>query len=160
MNFELIKLSHLTQEIRETWQSRALYATQTDPIGMVLLSVFAHNYDEPAPGRDWTWRALMAVTWGDDYVTPPFLGSAGKIDKSGRIVADVVWNEGGKTKNEPLFRNSRSLEKTFRKLADKLKLADADRRELIDIVKKWVVCDYRLDPTMDPADPDAKRLVN
>jgi hypothetical protein len=27
-------------------------------------------------------------------------------------------------------------------------------------VKRWVVADRRLDPNMDPQDPDAKRLVH
>jgi hypothetical protein len=46
----------------------------------------------------------------------------------------------------------------FRRLADRLKLNDADRIELFKCVQRWVVADRRLDPTFDPKDPDAKRL--
>ena len=52
-----------------------------------------------------------------------------------------------------------ALRNDFRRLADKIKLSDADRVELFAAVKNWVVADRRLDPTMDPKDPDAKRLV-
>jgi hypothetical protein len=47
----------------------------------------------------------------------------------------------------------------MRRLADRLKLTDQERLEFFTCVKRWLVADHRLDPTMDPADPDAKRLT-
>jgi hypothetical protein len=64
----------------------------------------------------------------------------------------------GTEKWEVLYRNEVALRNDFRQLADRLKLNDADRIELFAAVKNWVVADRRLDPTMDPKDPDAKRL--
>jgi hypothetical protein len=52
------------------------------------------------------------------------------------------------------------MQNDFRRLADRLKLSDADRIEMFKCVQRWVVADRRLDPSFDPRDPDAKRLVN
>ena len=147
------------EELRDSWQAQALRATITDPVGMVLLSIFAHNYDEPRPGHPWTWRSLMAAVFpGFVNITPPFLASAGRIDKSGRVTADVVWEDFSRPVREELFADKRAFERKFRKLADNLALSDGDRRELFALVRAWIVQDQRLDPTMDPRDPDAVRL--
>jgi hypothetical protein len=74
-------------------------------------------------------------------------------------MADVVQKDGTISKNVGLYRNTLKLRDAFRRLADRLKLDDQERLEMFSALKRWVVCDYRLDPTMDPQDPDAKRLV-
>jgi len=141
-------------ELRNTWQFRALYTTRYDPIGMVVLSVLAHSYDDAMP-------VLLNLMFDNFYsITTPFVCSAGKINKRGQIIADVQWRDWEpKTKDEVMFHDSSHLRNSFRKLADKMKLSDGDRRELFVAVRKWVVADQRLDPNMDPADPDAKRLT-
>ena len=40
-----------------------------------------------------------------------------------------------------------------------VEFAPFDHLAEADLIRRWIVCDFRLDPTMDPADPDAKRLV-
>ena len=35
-----------------------------------------------------------------------------------------------------------------------------DRIEMFTALRNWIVADFRLDPTMDPSDPDARRLVH
>lgn len=139
--------------LRDTWQGRCL-AAATGKTGAVLLSVLAHNYD------DAMLTLLKAVFPGFKSITAPFFSTAGKVAKSGHIVADMVTRTGTVAKNFPIYRNEIELRDDFRKLADRLKLSDADRVELFGAVKRWVVADRRLDPTMDPKDPDAKRLVN
>lgn len=147
----------LAFDLRATWQARVLLAAQakTDGVvGAVALSVLAHNYDDAMP-------ALLKVLFpGFESITPPFLCTAGKVDKSGAIVADLVEKYGSITKNYRLYRDEIELRDDFRRLADELKLDDADRVELFGAVKRWVVADRRLDPNMDPQDPDAKRLVH
>ena len=66
--------------------------------------------------------------------------------------------EGDVEKEEVLYRSEMSLRNDFRRLADQLKLCDEDRVELFAAVQRWVVADRRLDPLMDPKDPDARRL--
>lgn len=60
------------------------------------------------------------------------------------VVADVVTKSGQYVKNHLLFLNKKAMEGQFRILADRLKLTDAERVELFDAVKRWVVCDYGL----------------
>lgn len=121
-------------------------------IGAVALSVLAHNYD------DAMLPLLKVLFQGFESITPPFLCSAGKVDKEGAIVADLVERAGKIVKNYRLYGSEIELRDDFRRLADQLKLSDADRVEMFAAVKRWVVADRRLDPTMDPKDPDAKRL--
>ncbi len=140
------------QEMRETWQVRALMAAE-GRMRMCVLSVLAHSFDE----GDAVPASLMAA--GQWPLKAPFLCTAARILKSGQVVADVVTRDGKVLKWVMLFANERAMEAEFRRLADHLKLNDDDRCGLFLAVKNWVVCDYRIDPTMNPMDPDAKRLV-
>lgn len=140
-------------DLRGSWQARSLAATDGKGLGMVVLSVLAHTYDEAMP-------TLLRVTFpGFTSIKAPFLCTAGKVSKSGHIVADMVTADGQIVKDAPLYPNETSLRDTFRKLADRLKLSDSDRVEMFKCVQRWVVADRRLDPTFDPKDPDAKRLT-
>ena len=144
-------------DLRATWQVRMLIAT-TGIDRAVVMSVLAHNYDEQMP-----YVLTVAFSW---YVGPrteiplPSLTSAARIDKAGRIVADMVDRQGRKRKDQVIFASEIKLRDSFRRLADHLKLSDGDRIEMFHAVQRWVVADRRLDPTMNPLDPDAKRLVN
>lgn len=136
------------------WQSRVLVETQGEHIGIVLLSVLAHNFDDAMP-------VLLRVAFpGFTSIAPPFLCTAGKVAKTGAVVADVVNHNGTISKDVALYINETALRDDFRRLADRLKLDDADRVEMFKCVQRWVVADRRLDPTFDPQDPDAKRLVH
>lgn len=138
---------------RDIWQCRLLAHTRDKPIGMVALSILSHNYD------DAVLAFLHAVFPGNVGVEPPALVSAARISKSGGIVADFMDAEGNITKNALIYRSETALRDAFRRLADEMQLADADRIELFKAVQRWVVADTRLDPTMNPQDPDAKRLT-
>lgn len=140
-------------ELRETWQCRALIATRNHYVGMLVLSVLGHNYDDALP-------VLLRVAFpGFTSIATPFLCTAAKIDKTGAVVADMVAITGEILKDQVLYSDELFLRDEFRKLADELKLNDRDRIEMFKCVQRWVVADRRLDPTMDPRDPDAKRLV-
>jgi hypothetical protein len=141
------------QDLRETWQARVLAGTK-GRLNAIVLSVLAHNFDDGMP-------VLLRVVYpGFVSIQPPFYSSAARIMRSGQIAADVVDRDGRTTKNEEVFRSTRHMEGTFRRLADRLKLTDAERIELFAAVKRWVVADFRLDPAMDPRDPGARRLVH
>lgn len=142
------------QELRQTWQARALAGTQ-GPLNSLIASVLAHNFDD-------AMLTLMAVVYpGFDGTPPPlYFTTAGRIDKAGQIIADVADSRIGIVrKRVKVFKNERHMRDVFRKLADEMKLNDADRLQLFIAARKWVVADERLDPTMDPMDPDAKRLI-
>jgi hypothetical protein len=145
--------ARLAFDLRDTWQGRTL-AAATGKTAAVLLSVLAHSYD------DAMLPLLQVVFPGFTSIAAPFFCTAGKVAKSGHITADMVTKTGKVIKNFPVYISEIELRDDFRRLADRLKLSDADRVELFGAVKRWVVADRRLDPTMDPKDPDAKRLVN
>jgi hypothetical protein len=144
-------IHRLAGELRETWQAKVLLGT-SDHMHMCVLSVIAHNFDD-------AMMTLLTAVYGSPWIQGPFLCTAARILKSGQIVADVITPDGRILKWVRLFPGERAMERDFRMLADRLKLDDADRRGLFACVRRWVVCDYRIDPNMNPADPDAKRLV-
>lgn len=158
-------ISSPIEALAGTWQSKVLHETcrmngigvlgPMDKLGSVLLSMFAHNLDAGP------LAVLLAAVFPGFYsIGTPFICSAAKIDKAGRIVADVVMRDKEfPRKDHVLFLSTQHLERTFRRLADRLKLSDRDRVALFIAAKAWVVADRRLDPAMDPADPDARRLV-
>lgn len=149
---EAKEFDHAAKELRESWQGRVLAAAKGQT-GAVVMSVLAHNFE----GAILT--LCQVVFPGFTSIEAPFLCSAGKINKAGFVVADVVTRDGRVAKDAKIFGNDIVLRDEMRRLADRLKLSDQDRSEFFTCVKRWVVADQRLDPTMDPMDPDAKRLV-
>lgn len=142
----------MADEMRDSWQGKAL-AHAKDGMAQIVLSVLAHNFDEAMP------ILLRVVFPGFTSIKAPFLTSAARVVKTGAVCADMVTADGHIIKNAALFRSETELRDHFRRLADDLKLDDRDRTEMFKCVQRWVVADYRLDPTMDPKDPDAKRLT-
>lgn len=139
------------ESLRDTWQARALAHTH-GRLAAVLLSVLAHCWDDAMP-------ALLRVVFpGFKSIGTPFLCSAGKIAKSGQVCADMVTSDAQIIKMALIYNSEREMEKEFRTLADELKLSDVDRVDLFVALKAWIVCDFRLDPNLDPADPGARRL--
>lgn len=140
-------------ELRESWQGRALHFARDNPqLRTCLLSVLADNYDDALP-------FLLAAVTGRPTIEAPFYCSNPKINKRGMIVADLIMPDGFKYRDAVIFLNQLQMESTFRKLADRLKLDDAERIDLFIAVRHWVKADQRLDPAMDRRDPDARRLV-
>src|SRR5581483_7751035 len=77
-------MSRHARELRDLWQGRVLAHTRHHPLGPVVLSVLAHNYDEAI-------HVLLAVVFpGFEGLRPPGLASAGKIGKTGAVMADVI----------------------------------------------------------------------
>lgn len=144
----------LSFDLRKSWQARAL-AEAKGQTGMVLLSMIDHTY-----GTD-TLRVLLPLIF-PGYVEPslPCLASCGKVAKSGAVVADVIMKDHAFIKDQVVYPSELALRDDFRRLADHMKLPDAERVELFKCVQRWLVADHRLDPSFDPQDPDAKRLVH
>lgn len=142
------------EELRQSWQGRALALTgaEAPQLCRVLMSVFADNYDEAMP-------FLLHAVFGSSAIVAPFLCSSPKINKAGQVTADLITKYGTKNKNYVIFLDEDQMQGVFRKLADRMKLSDAERIDLFIAVRFWVKADQRLDPTMDRRDPDAKRLV-
>src|SRR5712692_5096895 len=117
-------------DVKDTWQARCLLAaTQWQKV--IVLSVLAHNYEK-------TLLALCAMIYPnfDGFLPAPYLTSAARVDKTGAVVAKVMGCDGIE-KEEVLYRSEIGLRNDFRRLADRLKLCDADRVELFGAVKRW-----------------------
>lgn len=149
---EARELERQAKALRDSWQGRVL-AGARGHTGAVVLSVMAHNFEGAI-------LTLCQVVWpGFKSIKPPFLCTAGRIHKTGAVIADVVETDGRISKDQFIYRNDIAYRDDMRRLADRLKLDDRERLEFFTCVKRWLVADQRLDPTMNPADPDAKRLV-
>lgn len=149
---DILALKH-AQELRDGWQVRALIATRRKPLGMVVLSMLAHTYDEAMP-------VLLRVAFpGFTAIAPPMLTTCGKIDKTHAIVADVADRSGRIQKDVAIFQSTLDMQSHMRRLADELKLPDDQRVEMFNVAQRWIVADRRIDPTMDPRDPDSRRHV-
>lgn len=139
------------KQLRESWQGRVL-AGARGHTQAVVLSVLAHTFE----------GAVLTLC---EVVFPGFEGlrsglvTAGRIDKAGRIVADVAERDGTISKNQVIYQTDIAYRDEMRHLSDRLKLSDQDRAEFFTCVKRWLVADLRLDPAMDPMDPDAKHLT-
>jgi hypothetical protein len=144
--------SKIAEELRTSWQAKVLARTGGH-LNAVVMSVLAHSFDEAMP-------VLLRVVYpGFESISAPFYCSAAKINKFGVVVADVVTKTGEIVKDSPVFENERLMREMFAALADRIQLADADRKQLYACVNRWIVADQRLDPTFDPRDPDARRLA-
>lgn len=140
-------------ELRESWQGRALhYARDNQQLKTALLSLLADNYDEALP-------FLLAAVYGDWSIRAPYYVTSPKINKCGFVIADLIMPDGYHYKNTVVFITTEQMEGTFRRLADHLKLTDAERVDLFVAVRHWVKADQRLDPAFDRRDPDARRLT-
>ena len=136
----------------DSWQVHCLRNTRGLE-GPVLISILAHAYDEGV-------IPILLAAFGVSAITTPFICSAGKIDKRGRVCADIAFDNPPRIRKlKPLYDSEIAFRDAMRRLADRLYLADDERVELFALARKWVVADYRLDPTMDRRDPDAKRLT-
>ncbi len=140
-------------DLRQSWQGRMLAMTYGKPISGVVLSILSHNFDDAMP------VLLRVVFPGFVSIKAPFICSAAKVSKAGHVVADIVDRHENHIRGAVVFRSLKEMETAIRRLADKMKLSDEERVEFFMAAKRWVVADQRLDPAMNPADPDAKRFT-
>lgn len=122
--------------LRETWQCRALEAAKGVP-RLVLMSVLIAEYPTALP----TVMRVLGIS--DDDLLPALLGYA-QIDKAGQIICLGVDRHRSR-KWVKVYDNEEKLKYDFRKLADKIKLNDAERAKMFELIQKWVAQDLRYD---------------
>lgn len=148
-----LELFRAVRELRAAWQCRVL-ASSKGHSRAIVASIIAQNFDGSI-------LTIMQATFpGFQKMARPFLCSAGRIDKQGYVIADVWEKDDTISKNQVLFVNDIAYRDAMRRVADKASLSDQERAQFFTCVKRWLVADMRLDPTMDPMDPDAKHLVH
>lgn len=122
--------------IRETWQSRALRASD-GKLRRVVICALAKEY--PAA----LVTLLRATFPGFVDLSRPIFTSYGSVMLDGSIVCDVVDRDGSK-KQARIYDNESRFIYDMRKLADGLKLDDRDRIEMFTVLQKWVASDKRV----------------
>lgn len=124
----------VADEIRDMWQARALLASK-DKMQRVLLVAIAKEY--PA-----AFKTLLRAI-GIIDINRPFLCSYATIYPSGRIVADMI-TENGVKRAIAVYRTESEFIHEMRKFADEMKLDDKDRTEMFTVLQKWITKDRRV----------------
>lgn len=129
-----------SDEIREMWQSRALREAD-GKLQRVLLIALAKEY----PG---SLLHLLHATFGTVEIGKPFYSGYATIVASGHLVCmqhDVDSNKLVWKGVVRVYDSEDQFLKHTRRLADKLKLSDADRTDMFRVLQKWVTRDERKD---------------
>jgi alkylated DNA nucleotide flippase Atl1 len=135
-----------SEELRDMWQGKLLELA-TEKMARVVQSVLAHSYPDSI-------QTLLRVVYpGFKSIALPFFVSAGRIAFNGEIISRIARTpeealaaQLGQPERCPWFRvfkNETEMTKEFRKLADAMRISDAERIEMFNVVKRWIVCDYR-----------------
>lgn len=144
MNLEALDSRRHAQDLRNTWQARCL-AESRGRAAAVVLAVLFHNY------RD-AMQVLLRVVYpkaplarnGWTEIARPFLYGGATITADGKVVCGMIDGDGQKVPNALLYESEFKLIWEMLKLADRLVLTDAERIELTEAVKRWVVADRRI----------------
>lgn len=144
MNLPDLNVQRHAQDLRNTWQARCL-AEATGKQAAVVMAVLFHNY---LPAMQIMLRVVFPKAplarngWVE--ISRPFLYGSATIVNTGKVVCGMVDKMGRKIPNALIFDREAQLISMFRKLADHLKLNDAERVEMTEAVKRWVVADRRV----------------
>lgn len=132
----------ITRALRDSWQCRCLAESQ-DRLWRVVLAVLAHNFADAL-------LVLLKVTYPQfaGLKRPLILGGA-TIARNGTVMCEVAPDRTGESpfwhETQVIYDSQDELVADFRRLADRLKLSDADRMGMITAVQRWVVADLRID---------------
>lgn len=130
-------------EARETWQCKLLYETRgRGKETEVVLCVLANLYLEGLP------KLLEAAGL---LLECPYLVGHAKVFARGQIVCDMMKTQNLRLRNVLLYDSEDEMIGKFRRIADKLKLADFDRMMLFRALKAWVSQDRRINHMGDRA---------
>jgi hypothetical protein len=136
--------------IHQCWQVRLLRIAR-DHMYAAVLSVLAHSE------ADMFDLYAKAACWPNPWpgAVPPLFASCAKVLADGKIGVDIIDRQHQRYRNAPMFRDLDELTGEFRRLADQLKLTDADRLAMFAAVQKWIVADHRLNPLTGDKDKTA-----
>jgi len=145
----------LDADLLDSWQAKVLRSTR-GRLYAVMLSVLFCKYDD-----DPRFRLLLHLTHGGFRPRMPFICEAPRINKAGEVEVRLFDTDERTYLTKEwvkAYDSEIAFRDTLRRLADHLRLPDKDRIELFDACRNWLNHDNRIDPTMHPQDPDAKRL--
>lgn len=128
---KLILPEHIERQ-REHWTFKAIKATRGNQthIGRILLAAMGKQPDNPP---------RFAITSGAIIINERMAHKLGL--KEGDVLADFQARPGEPYRAIRVCHTS-ELNDNFRGLADHLKLTDADRIAMFDVLRQWVWKDY------------------
>ncbi len=128
-------------EIMASWQMRAL-AGSRDKLQQVIFRAMANEYTAVTSN---TWRTLLRMInpLFTDAPLPGLVGYA-KIMQSGRVVSEVIMDKYGVRRTQVIYANKDEFISDVRRFADWLKLNDADRLEMFEVLARWITADTRV----------------
>ena len=137
----LSPLARETEEIRQSWQGKALAYTR-GKMAAVMMSVVAHNIGDAI-----AMKTLLRILFpGFMQIALPFFCTPARISHSGRITAHMIDRDGHMQQNRVVFKDEADMQKQFRTLADELALNDIERVGMFLAVRNWIVADLRQNP--------------
>lgn len=119
-------------EQRQTWQYRAIKLLRGNQtlVGTILLAVLDKSH----------------------LLTAKRVGREGEIGPDGTVYAPYQAADGSLHPQMALC-NIQDLIDSFRRVADRLKLSDSDRKDMFDKLRRWVARDARILKQFDPGIP-------
>lgn len=87
--------------------------------------------------------AIVLATFGMYPATLPAFGMSATITSDGYVLCDIRTRN-GEYKSGAFVSSLQEIVDKFRRLADWLKLSDADRAALMDGLKRWCATDARM----------------
>lgn len=137
MNANIVPLDirRHAQDLRDTWQARAIAET-TGRTRAVVLIVLTMSHSRA--------MTMLLRVLGYRDITRPFLSSGATIQPSGKMVCDVT-EKSGLVAPAVVYESTDAMNKEMRDLADRLKFTDRERLEFTAALQHWVVADLRVD---------------
>lgn len=131
--------SRHAQALRDDWQCRLLVEAKSKNFAIVLAMLANLYYEGMA--------VLLRVAFpGFQRIEPPIFTGYARILRDGRVVCDYIDRDYTTVRNALVYDTEDELIKQFRDIADRLKLADADRAQMFADLKRWVSRDERIGP--------------
>lgn len=129
----------VTEEIRSMWQCRALKEAD-GKLQRVMLIALTKEYPTDL-------LRLLQVAFGTIEIPDKFYSGYARITPSGHLVC--MWHEKDSSGLwwkgfVKVFDSDEKFTGEMRRLADKMKLDDADRVEMFRVLRKWVTKDERV----------------
>jgi len=125
-------------EVRQMWQCRAL-AEADGKLQRVLMIALAKEYTADM-------LVLLKVAFGTVEIPMPFYSGYATIVDTGHIVCMMHDRRIGVTYKGvvPVYDSENEFLLHMRRLADRLKLSDAERIDMFRVLKKWITRDERV----------------
>lgn len=130
--------------LRDSWEGRVLKAA-TGLRFAVLHAIIVAEYPQALP------FLLRSVFPGFIDIKLPQLFGYARIERSGAVTCLITRTRaelaGAAPRDRvPIYASNDEMCADMRRLADRLKLSDADRTEMFELIQKWVAEDLRIGP--------------